>query len=35
VRWKHRTAGAVQSSPLPGDGCVWVGSDDGTIICLR
>ena len=34
-QWEHATGGAVISSPWPGDGVIYVGSDDGHIYALK
>jgi len=33
--WEFQTKGPVESSPWPGHGAVYVGSDDGFIYALR
>jgi len=32
--WKHRTGGAVTASPWPGDGAVYIASEDGKVRAL-
>jgi hypothetical protein len=33
--WSYRTGGRVQSSPVPDDGMLFVGSDDGGVYAFR